>query len=211
MLASDIITRVQRTFGDTNQSQITEADIIRWINDAVREIQKRTEVLQGTALLDTAVGSNDIPLPDDFFRDRRLEYQGVKIERTTLDELDLVTGEDPTKAIATTPSRYYIWGDQLHLYPYPNALGNDVIKLFYIRLPTPITTGADELPLPEYMHMEVFTFCMARARELNEEYGETQRLLQEFMGGVGSDMEIANNPNADSYPSVREWFGDYGW
>lgn len=211
MKADEIARRVQRSFGDDNESQIMLADIIDWINAAGREIAKKTEILQGIALLDTAVGSNDIVLPVDFLRDMRLEFNGVKIERTTLDQLDLFTDNDPTKSIGTQPLAYYIWGDKLHFYPYTNTLGVGVVKLFYVRYPTAISAMADTPEVPEVMHEDIVTYCMMRARELNEDYQEASRLQSDWTGRLAEDREIADNPNANSYPAVRNWDGDFGW
>jgi hypothetical protein len=46
MLVSEIATRVRRQFGDDVGILITDADIIRWVNDAQREIAVKANLLQ---------------------------------------------------------------------------------------------------------------------------------------------------------------------
>ena len=41
----DVANRVKRTFGDESGVQVTDDDIIRWVNDAQLEISRQNEDL----------------------------------------------------------------------------------------------------------------------------------------------------------------------
>lgn len=49
MLVSEIATRVKRQFGDEAGAQIEDADILRWVNDAMIDIARTNNLLQISA------------------------------------------------------------------------------------------------------------------------------------------------------------------
>ncbi len=66
MIVSDVITRVRRTFGDEAAVQVTDDDIIRWINDAQIEVIKHNEgALQKSDLLDLVANQSTYTMPTD--------------------------------------------------------------------------------------------------------------------------------------------------
>lgn len=209
MQVDDVIRRVQRTFGDENESQIRITDIIDWINAAQRDIARRTEVMQGNQSYPTQT-NNDYVLPDDFLRAARVEYDGKKINMTTLDNLDMWGTDDPVHVTGDATPFWYIWGNLLHLYPNPNNTSHTV-KLFYTKLPVLVTQGPDELSVPEHMHEDVVNYCMMKARELNEDFDERNALQAVHTQRMAESSEIAFDPTTNSYIAVRDWEADYHW
>src|SRR5215212_5975441 len=66
MNVSDIKTRIKRTFGDESGVQVTDEDIVRWINDAQRAIVTQNEsLLEVTALASLVAGTQEYTLPAD--------------------------------------------------------------------------------------------------------------------------------------------------
>jgi hypothetical protein len=211
VIADDVIRRVQRTFGDENESQITVPDILDWINAAQVDICRRTEVLQGTIVYDTAVGDNDYDLPPDYIRASRVEYLNEKIQQTTLDQLDLYSYSDPVHSTGDAKPVWYIWGGILHLYPSPNKVQTGVLKMFYTKLPPPVTISSDTLGIPVHMHDDIVNYCMMKARELNEDFDERNALQSVHTQRMAESSEIVFDPTNNSYVAVREWEGDFGW
>src|SRR4051794_4723859 len=76
MNVQDIITRVRRTFGDEAAVQVTDADIIRWINDGQVEVVKANDqALQKSDLLDLTAGTSQYTMPTDLLILRSLRYK----------------------------------------------------------------------------------------------------------------------------------------
>jgi len=211
VIVDDIIRRVQRSFGDESESQITVPDIIDWINAAQNDICRRTEVLQGTKQYDTVSGSNDYVLPDDFIRAARVEYLGTVIQQTTLDQLDLYASNDPRHVTGDERPWWYIWGNSMHLYPDPNKNQTAAVNLFYTKLAPLVTNGPDALGIPLQMHEDVVSYCMMKARELNEDYDERNALQSAYSQRMAESSEIVFDPTTNAYVSIRPDPMDYTW
>src|ERR1041385_4536998 len=66
MNVSDVMTRIKRQFGDESQVQVTDSDIIRWINDGQRQIVMNNEgLLEQVAYTSTVINQQDYTLPVD--------------------------------------------------------------------------------------------------------------------------------------------------
>ena len=209
MNVDDVIRRVQRTFGDENESQIKILDLIDWVNAAQTDICRRTEVLQGTKLFDGVKGSNDYILPLDFIRAARVEYKGASIQQTTLDQLDLYSSGDPVHTKGDSKPWWYIWGGVLHLYPDPDVDQTGVILLYYTRLAPLVQSGTDALGVPVHMHEDVINYCMMKARELNEDFDERNALQSVHTQRMAESAEIIFDPTSNAYVAVRPDPWDY--
>jgi len=207
----DVIRRVQRSFGDENESQIRITDIIDWVNAAQNDICRRTEVLQGTKIWDTVPGDNDYELPPDFIRAARVEYQGEVIQQTTLDQLDMYALSDPVHTTGNSKPFWYKWGETIHLYPDPNQAQSQVLKLYYPKLAPIVNDGNDQLGIPLHMHEDVVNYCMMKARELNEDYDERNALQAAHSQRMAESAEIVFDPSSNSYVAVRPDPWDYTW
>jgi hypothetical protein len=207
----DVIRRVQRTFGDENESQIKILDLIDWVNAAQGDICRRTEVLQGTKLYDGVQGSNDYTLPTDFIRAARVEYKGSAIQQTTLDQLDLYASSDPVHSKGQENPWWYIWGGVLHLYPDPNVNQSGAVLLYYTRLAPEVQSSMDSLGIPLHLHEDVVNYCMMKARELNEDFDERNALQSVHTQRMAESAEIIFDPTTNAYVAVRPDPWDYGW
>jgi len=209
----NIIKRTQRIFGDTVESQIFVDDIFDWINEAMRQIARDTEVLEGETDLNTSSSTGEITLPIDFIRAKRVNYLGQWIQQTTLADLDRV--DFPNDALKVVNGQFanlwYVWGNKLHIYPDPGLNQTGAIHLWYVRLPLEVNTQDDIPEIPDYMHEDLVRFCLMRARELNEEYDQSAKIEQEWKNRVAQTKEQSQNPYANSYPAVRQWDGDSFW
>src|SRR3954468_20524112 len=68
LTVGDVFDRVKRTFGDESSAQVTEDDILRWINDAQREAIMQNEGLNLTlGYLDLVAGQAEYNLPANLF------------------------------------------------------------------------------------------------------------------------------------------------
>jgi len=211
VIVDDVVRRIQRSFGDENESQIRVTDIYDWVNAAQNDICRRTEILQGTQQWDTVVNSNDYPLPADFIRASRVEYLGSMIPQTTLDQLDLLSTDDPYHATGQSRPYWYIWGAVMHLYPSPNIAQTAAIKMYYSKLAPLVTLGADSLGVPLHMQEDVVNYCMMKARELNEDYDERNALLSAHTQRMAESAEIVFDPQTNAYVAVRPDPWDFTW
>lgn len=208
MKLSQIVTAVQRQFGDESGAQITRSDIIRWANDAQVDINRQTEVLQVHSETDAIKGDGSYDLPTDFVRIRRVTWDDVLLQRIELEELDK-TSRTIDKASSGSPDKYYVWGRRLWIYPRPSNTGSGNLDIFYVKMPDPLVNDDDEPEVPVHMHEDIIRYALARAKELDEEDGKAQEVMADYNARLSLSKDEAQNPENNSYPAVRDIEASY--
>lgn len=210
----DIFKRVQRTFGDEANVQVTEADVVRWINDAQREaVMQNEKLLVSEGTLPTVAGTSTYDFPDNMFSlhhvygttDGETFYVLRYLSLAQLNEY-----QDGWRNGATgSPAAYTrIIEGQLTLIPVPEQSLAEGIKLVYSRYPTDVSNSSSELDLPAYLHGYVEHYCMMKAYEMDEDWEASDRkaaILQKT-------LDFNNNRETwdrDTYPSVSPLAEDY--
>lgn len=181
---SDVIRRVRSPFDEPSPRFLTDTEITDWVNDACRDVARRSEDLQTLSTQIPIIPS--VPqyiLPSNLIRVHRLEFipQGSSftypLRASTYAELDQVWGSRQNIP-SSYPSNYCLWGTpggvgqdalSVRLYPVPAQPG--ILNLFYYRLPyrflDPIANPT-ELPklveVPEGWDDLVVLFAVARAK-----------------------------------------------
>lgn len=208
MNLADIRTRVKRIFGDESGAQINDADIDRWANDGQLDIVRRTECLQALLELNTTAADGSYDLPDDVIKVRRVTYDGVLLSRMELEELDGIHRSRDANTPVGTPSAYYIWARQLFLHPAPADGGTNNLDFYYVKTPPALVSGTDIPAIPLQMHEDIVRYCLARAKELDEEFKQADQVWSDYLMRMSMSVDEQHSPNADSYPAVRTLPGD---
>jgi len=208
MNLGEIITAVQRQFGDTAEVQIFESDIIRWANHAAIDIARETGCIQDHRETNSVAADGSYTLPEDFLQMRRVTFDGRTLRPTTLETAD---NNWPDREVANdsgTPQSYYIWSNILYLYPTPSTAGAGNLDVYYIRTPAILIDPEDISEIPPQYHEQIIRYCLSRAKELDEEPQEASLILQEYKSGVAQSRHDSQDRQVDSYPSVRLCPGD---
>lgn len=202
MLVSDVTSRVRNTAGDTNVLQFTDAMLLQWINDGIRECAIDNNLLQKRATQSTVVGTDDITLPTDILRLHSVKYEGEKLPIMSLAEYEEYVGSQKTTSeVSGTPSVGYIWAGKLTLVPKPDAVGELVID--YIYDPPLLTLPGDDLKtsLPVGYHSRIVDYCLAQVAQQDDDLNRYQVKMEEFRTGV-SKLKDQPEQNQDVYPSI---------
>lgn len=209
MNLAEIKTAVKRQFGDESGAQITEADITRWANDAVRDIVRKVELTNQHQETAAVGGDGSYELPSNFMYIARVTYNNRLIREKKMQDLDLESNNiDGTSS--GEPVSYYIWNSTLYLYPAPASSGTGNLDIWYVSQPT---TLADDNAIPEipaYMHEDIVRYCLARAKELDEDWQAAQMLDSDYEARIMQARYEKSAQPTDSYPSVRILPGDDG-
>lgn len=204
MELSDVITRVQREFGDEASIQIEPDDILRWASDAVLRIAYQAEtniVTQPT--ISSVIGQVSYDLDTRFLKAISVTYDGAILKKTTQSELDTISPGRTKAPIPTgTPYLYWIKGKKLFLHHAPGEAGKNIVVEYFAR-PSPILDSDSDIDLPVEYHPEIVTYCLARARALDGDFREAQNLTAQFEAKVAGYQAEASWPHADEYPSIR--------
>lgn len=174
MTTAELITQTRTRFGEdsTTATQVTDAQILSFLNVAQREMAAQSDILLTCATTSTVAGQGEYSVPGDYNK-----VQAVFLYRTTGDlaKLNLypigVLDKDPAKAQGT-PRFYYVWGLNVSgvnsftigLNPIPSVSGTSDLEIFYRQIPATMVSGgqAPEVPvqfqdgLPDGALMQIY-------------------------------------------------------
>ncbi|MFF5977031.1 DUF6682 family protein [Streptomyces sp. NPDC012769] len=227
MNVQEVATRVKRTFGDESGVQITDDDIIRWINDAQEEIVIKNEgLMETTALADIIQNQSEYSSPTNLSVLRSLKYNGYKLQQLTLNEFNeyLDGYEAPAMTSiygAGIPEVFTVWDGNITLFPKPNQSITGGLKIYYIKHPTAVATLADSLSVPLQYHTSIVNYCLQQAYELDEDaqkaalkksqFDERMMDLNDRNKWIGQEYypKITTLPEDENYGNYGYWGGYY--
>lgn len=210
MIVSDVVTRVLKQFGDEASVQIEEADIMRWINDAAKEIAVQNDLGEATASQNSVVGQNIYAMPADAYALRSVYYDMQKLkylERTAYDEY--INTSDPNEEASGTPWGYTRFVDDLLLYPMPDSV--KLIKIWYFKRPIAVTLTTDPLPFAEEYHIRIVEYCLQKAYETDEDWDAAGQIRSQFDDGMVKLSGKMENQDQTYYPVITTLPEDSGW
>jgi hypothetical protein len=204
MRLGEIIKRVQRQFGDDVEAQITEEDIVRWVNDACLEIATANSTNQGYLLGTTAVtqGVREYELPDDLLLLRSIRLDNSKLIGITYEQ---ITELDPKLDSAVgKPTHYWVYNKNINLYPTPDQAYSN-LTIMYTKTPDLllVTMKNVEPDLPVQYHPRIVEYCIAQAAELDDNIAQYQQKMSQFQSGIMAAKSNSEQPESDGvYPSI---------
>lgn len=220
MNVQDVVTRVKRIFGDEAGVQITDEDIIRWVNDAQQEIALNNEqLMQAASTTDSVKNQAEYDLPADFSVLKYLMYKGFRLKKMTFQEfneyIDGFTAEPGVSPYGPgIPEIFMVWENKLTVFPKPQESLTDGFKIYYIKTPASVGNLADGLTVPLQYHNAVVSYCLQQAYELDEDYQKSAAKKQEF---TDTTMKLNDREKVqDYYPRITtlpedENYGNYGY
>jgi len=207
MLVSDVGKRVKRQFGDDVGAQIDDSDVLRWCNDAQKEIALQNKLMQTISSSSTVIDTYEYTLPTDLLALRAVRYNKVKLTMTTMDELDTIVKDRSSES--GTPGYYYTFADTLTLWPVPDAVGT--LEVYYTQVPTELTSDASSLTLPAQYDNRVVEYCVAQAAELDDNLEHYQLKMSQFQNGIDTAKQTIDQvDNDDLYPFITASQSDMG-
>lgn len=174
--ANDIISRVQARLKDASVSNTV---ILQFINDVNREICNRYQLdfMQTSTTFNTSVGDNTYSLTSIAADMQQLwslkitspDNAALYLQPMTAEEFDRII-PDITAETQGAPTKYYLWGDVVNLYPIPD--GTYTIEVRYIKNPTTLTSGSQP-DIPEEFNEIVVLGALYRAMQTNDNYDQS--------------------------------------
>lgn len=133
----------------------TDVELTRWINEAIKDIARRTELFQTRADIPVVANTQEYVLPVDCIRINRLEFTQTGDSRVvSLDYRDVGAMDEVWWSARTSskgrPAFYTLWGSPPSLaallWPTPSVSGS--LKVWYYQQPAETTAGGSTLPIP---------------------------------------------------------------
>lgn len=182
-----LLADVRDHLDEATANQWTDAMLTRWINEGLKDIARRAEVIQDRATIPALVGVQEYTLPVDMHRVYRVEYQRTgdnqkySLEYKDFNNLDAVwwTSQGITEG---TPMYFTMWGmppaAKVVIYPKPSSAGS--FTVFYYRQPATLVSGGDVAEIPSGWESLVVLYCeyMALRRDADPRWQEAKSLYE---------------------------------
>lgn len=215
MIVSDVNIRVRRTFGDESAVQVTDDDIIRWINDAQIEIVKNNDgALQKTGLVDLVANQSQYTMPTDMLILRALRWKYATVQSfATLKYLSMqqfdesIDGWDGTLYSTGCPVFFTVFENKAMLFPIPDQSNVGGLKVLYNQKPTDVVTNTDPLALPLIYHNTIVKYCLAQASLLDEDHDPAVLYMTNFADDMQKLATRETQEAIATYPTIttRDW------
>lgn len=210
----DVSDRVRTTFGDTSGAQVTDAMMIRWINDGQQEIINNNPVLKGTKYTDYTAGVTEYTFPTDSVQFIEAVYiDGRPIKNLSPQEYrEYVLEMDPElEALSAYPAIWYERNGVITFYPKGTTTYVNGLKLEYVKTPASINTisSSTYLTIPDRYLNHLVDYVMSQALELDENYTASQYKQAQFRDGLDRLNQKENISQLDAYPTVMMDPDDY--
>jgi len=203
MIVSDVTTRVLKQFGDEASAQINGDDIIRWINDGIREIAVKNSLSQASALQNVVAGTATYTFPTDMLSMQTLYFDGLRIPFLKRQEYDqYVNSSDPKEELTGTPTLWTRWGRQFTLYPEPDTSITNGIKILYIQTPTAVDDPTDALPFPTEYHNRIVEYVLQQAYEVDEDWDASSQKKDQLSEGLDILKYQEEHVERETYPTI---------
>lgn len=210
----DVSDRVKVLFGDTSGSQITDAMIIRWINDGQQEIVNNNAILKDTKFSNIVAGQGDYSFPSD-----RVQYiealyiDGRPVRNVSPQEFrEFILREDPNlMAKADIPILWQERAGIITFYPTPEKDFENGLKMEFVKQPVAITTIGPSflLSIPDRYLNELVNYVMSQALEMDENFNAAELKRGQFREGLDRQYLRENTSQISKYPQVLPDPDDY--
>lgn len=205
-----VITRVRRVFGDEAAVQVTDDDIIRWINDGQIEIVKNnTNALLNTTTMNIVAGQSTYNFNVNMLKLRSVRYKYSSmlsfktLQYQSMQQFDeSIDGWDGTLYPSGYPVYYTEYNNTFTVFPTPDQSVVGGFKLLYNESPADVSDLADPLSVPLIYHNTILRYCLWQASLLDEDLEPAVMYQNNF----ANDMSLVQNrevsENVSSYPVI---------
>ena len=222
LTGTNLLDRIRDTLQDTTSVRWTEAELLRYINDAQREIVNfRPESSATTTNVQLVTGTKQT-LPSGGLR-------LIKITRNMSDASGGATGKRAIRLVNVdilntqepdwhdgnvsthgTTVKHYVFDDDdpRNYYVYPGVSGNAYVEIVYSAAPTDLSAASDTISVDDIYANAIIDFVLYRAYMKDAEYaGNSQRAgshYQLFTSSIGQGdaAQTLLDPNNDPISNI---------
>lgn len=214
---SNLLTRVSDTLQDSNNTRWTQAELIRYLNDARRELAiYRPDIYAETASIALTAGSKQsIPSDGNKFLDGIRNYTSADVvgRSVRLVERELLDSQSPDWHTSTTSTtiKNFMFDERnpkvFYVYP-PATGGGHKLEILYSKSPVEITTGdlssTTVLAKEDLYTNVIIDYILYKALSKDSEYaGNMQRATLHYQAfanavGIGKRQKYVSSPNVSN-------------
>lgn len=202
---------VKRQFGDESAVQITDDDILRWVEQGQDEITRENEeILEARTTINLVAGTDEYAFPADLLTLRSVKIKDgsdslgyVPVKKLGLAQFELsVERYQGIPGFGSPTFIYTTYESKIFLFPVPQNSTTAGLKLLYSKKPTVPVLDADELGLPPAYHMSLVKYCLVQAYELDENWEASGNKLAQLQLDLNRQANRSKGEPRDTYPLI---------
>lgn len=200
---ADVAKAVRRQFGDESGVQITDEDLLRWINDGQKQIINKNKVLKAKATISSVANQADYTLPEANIAEiEAIHWDGVPVPGIPYPEVQRFISESPNSALndAGVPRMWYMWAGVVTFWPTPVSIGT--ITLLYVEEPAVIDALTSTLSLPDRYFNTLVQYVLAQAYEMDEDWTASDYKAQQMENSLNVMADDERTTSAMTYPVI---------
>lgn len=202
----DVLQYVKRVFGDEAGVQLSNQDIVRWLNEAQRDLAIENAALQSVATTPLIVDQATYSLSG--ITPRINDVASLLIDGRRIGNIPVSQAEesisltDPEGYEVGAPQFWYEWADQIIFWPKPSQPGTITIR--YTAEPADLSTGnpAAFLSLDDEYFPDIINYVLKQAYEMDENPEMMQAKATEYTQRVAERGEKGTNAQNMTYDTI---------
>lgn len=200
--AIDIFNNVKTQFGDTSGVQVTDSDLMRWLNDGITDLATRLRYFKGKAMTTTIDGQRDYSLPPDVnaIQLESIHYAGRPLEGISFSQAEEIFQSDDHANGEGSPKFWWEWAGAVSLWPVPTS--DTLLEIYYAGVPSAITDSSAFLPFPDRHYESISAFVLSKAYELDEQFDAAQQQYNKYLSRTGEQIDEEYSSQNLTYPFI---------
>jgi hypothetical protein len=194
---AEILTDIRSRLDEATGRQWSNEELRRWINDGLRDISRRAEVLQSVVSIGVLTNIQEYELPGNVVRVHRVEWRPdgeqrvIPLTYQDFHNMDQVWVSSQEISVGD-PLFYTMWGypPNLKVVLYPKPSRNGALKVFFYAMADQLAVdGSDadkEINLPSGWSDLVSLYCeyVALRKDADPRWQEAKALYEETLGDM---------------------------
>jgi hypothetical protein len=201
---ADVSVVVKRIFGDESGVQLTDADIVRWINEAQMDLASQNQILPAVATMNVAANTATYSLTSITPRIDSIAsilLNGRRIGNVPISQAEeSISLADPEGLEVGAPQFWYEWAGDITFWPKPNQ--NYTMTLRYTALPANVVNSGDVLSVPDECFTDVVNFVLMKAYEMDENAQMMAVKQAEYSSSVAERGETERQAQTMTYETT---------
>jgi len=207
----DVLITVKRQFGDESGVQLTDSDIIRWVDDAQREVIMNNPEINATVVsINVTAGTYQYPILASIPNIeivRSVHYDGQILRNMSFQSAQEYIIRNTSSQNNGTPTFWYEYAGTLNLWPVPQTSLTGGLQDFFLARPPENKSTGDVLTVPDSYFNAIITYVMKQAMNMDENFQAAQAYDQQFEISM---QKLANRTQSEqnTYPTITLLPGD---
>jgi hypothetical protein len=201
---ADVSVVVKRIFGDESGVQLTDADIVRWINEAQMDLASQNQILPAVATMNVVANTATYSLTSITPRIDSIAsilLNGRRIGNVPISQAEeSISLADPEGLEVGAPQFWYEWAGDITFWPKPNQ--NYTMTLRYTALPANVVNSGDVLSVPDECFTDVVNFVLMKAYEMDENAQMMAVKQAEYSSSVAERGETERQAQTMTYETT---------